>query len=432
MDEKVKVSIIMPSLNVAAYINQCIDSVISQSLRDIEIICVDAGSIDGTLEILREYEKKDSRVKVIISEKKSYGYQMNLGISMAQGEYIGIVETDDFIPAQMYEELYQIAEENSVDFVKSDFYRFWGKDDKLRKVLFHIIGNDFFYNRVINTEEVKECFRSSISNTWCGIYNRKFLLDNQICHNESPGASFQDNGFCFLVFAYAQRGYFVNKAYYMNRRDNLGSSVYNKHKSFCICDEYEFIESSLRRDEITFQANKFIFAYMCYRAYYVNINRVLDENMEEYMQRFSGILCRFDRQGLLKRDMFGGAEWNNIRRIMEDPMQYYYTQILPQRELLDKIREYDSIIIYGAGKEGRKFFGMLYNNMLHEKVHCFAVTQVENNTTSYMGLPVNDIHDLIEYRNKSAVVIATEKGHHRDIFTLLKELGFVNTFTGDF
>ncbi|MCM1231016.1 MAG: glycosyltransferase [Ruminococcus flavefaciens] len=428
MNEKVKVSVIMPSFNVAAYINQCMDSVINQSLQDIEIICVDAGSTDGTLDILRRYEKKDRRIKVIISDKKSYGYQMNLGVNAAHGKYIGIVETDDFILTQMYEELYQIAEENNVDFVKSDFYRFWENDGKLDKLLYGVIGNNSFYNRVVNTEEEKRCFPSIASNTWCGIYNRKFLLDNHICHNESPGASFQDNGFYFLVLAYAKRGYFVNKAYYMNRRDNPDSSIFNKRKSFCICEEYEFIENNLKKDEKIYHANKFIFAYMCYRAHYFNIRRVPDENMQKYMQRFSDTLSRLDRQGLLKRDVFRGTDWDDARRIIENPMQYYYTEILPQREIFNKIREYDSVIIYGADKTGQKAFHILFNNMLREKVYCFAVTHMENNISSYAGVPVYDIHELLEYRDKSAVVTAASERHHEEIFIALKELGFFNVF----
>lgn len=428
MNEKVKVSVIIPSLNVSVYISQCLDSVINQSLHAIEVICVDAGSDDGTLDMLREYEKRDSRVKVVVSEKRSYGYQMNLGINLAQGEYIGIVEADDFISLQMYEELYQVAKENGVDFVKADFYRFWTKNEKLNKLLYSVIGNASFYNRVIYTEKEKGYFWSSISNTWCGIYNRKFLLDNQICHNESPGASFQDNGFCFLVYAFAQRGYFVNKPYYMNRRDNPNSSVFSRHKSFCMCDEYEFIENKLKRDERVFEANKFILAYMSYRAHDVNLNRVSDENMEKYMKKFSDTLRRFDKQGLLNRDMFSKRDWDNAGRIIEDPMQYYRTEIMPQRQFFHKIGEYDSIIIYGAGKAGQRFFGMLYNNMLQGKVHCFAVTHTENNAASYMGLPINDIHDLVGYRNKAVVVIAEEERCHKDMLATLKELEFDHVF----
>lgn len=118
--QNMKISIILPSLNVGHYISECMESAINQTLEDIEIICVDAGSTDGTLEILREYERRDSRIKVVVSDKKSMGYQYNLGMNTASGEYIGFLEGDDYIPREMYKELYDVAHANDVDFVKSD------------------------------------------------------------------------------------------------------------------------------------------------------------------------------------------------------------------------------------------------------------------------------------------------------------------------
>ena len=73
----VKVSAILPSLNVAPYIGQCLDSVCAQTLEEIEILCVDAGSTDGTAEQIQEYAARDARIKYIVSDKRSYGYQMN-------------------------------------------------------------------------------------------------------------------------------------------------------------------------------------------------------------------------------------------------------------------------------------------------------------------------------------------------------------------
>ena len=103
-----KISIIMPALNVGAYIRECLHSVIEQTLEDIEIIVVDAGSTDGTLEIINEFALVDKRIQVVHSKIKSYGYQLNLGFSLAKADYIGIVETDDYIMKDMYECLYQI------------------------------------------------------------------------------------------------------------------------------------------------------------------------------------------------------------------------------------------------------------------------------------------------------------------------------------
>lgn len=131
----IKVSVIVPSLNVADYIEECMDSIIGQTLREIEIICIDAGSTDGTFEILQKYAEKDKRIRLIHSEKKSYGYQINLGIQMAKGEYLGIVETDDYIDTMMYQELYQTALEYDLDFVKAGFDVFVTPSDGERYLL---------------------------------------------------------------------------------------------------------------------------------------------------------------------------------------------------------------------------------------------------------------------------------------------------------
>ena len=93
--DNVGISVIMPSLNVGEYIEECLCSVLSQSYQDIEVLVIDAGSTDGTKEIILKYAQLDSRIKLIHSVKKSYGYQMNLGIDSAKGRYIASVDTEN-------------------------------------------------------------------------------------------------------------------------------------------------------------------------------------------------------------------------------------------------------------------------------------------------------------------------------------------------
>ena len=121
----VKVSVIMPSLNVADYIVECLNSVVDQTLKNLEIICIDAGSTDGTYEICCDFARKDPRIKLIKSDKKSYGYQVNLGLSEASGEYVAILETDDYIDCMMYEKLYIQAVHDKLDYIAADFDSFY-------------------------------------------------------------------------------------------------------------------------------------------------------------------------------------------------------------------------------------------------------------------------------------------------------------------
>ena len=124
-----KVSIIVPTYNVENYLRECMDSIVGQTLKDIEIICINDGSTDKSLEILKNYAAKDPRIIIVDKKNEGYGVGMNIGLERASGEYIGIVEPDDFVPANMYEDLYNAAKKNDLDFVKADFYRFTGNEE---------------------------------------------------------------------------------------------------------------------------------------------------------------------------------------------------------------------------------------------------------------------------------------------------------------
>lgn len=109
INKKPKVTIIVPVFNVVKYLKECLDSILNQTLEDIEVICGDGGSNDGSLEILEQYAKKDVRLKYISKEKSGYGQSVNECMDMAKGEYIGIVESDDKVDPRMYENLYYVA-----------------------------------------------------------------------------------------------------------------------------------------------------------------------------------------------------------------------------------------------------------------------------------------------------------------------------------
>lgn len=238
-----KVTVIMPSLNVQPYIRECMDSVVNQTLKDIEIICVDAGSTDGTLEILREYVKNDERIQIIISDKRSYGYQMNIGIAAAKGDYIGIVETDDWIDEGMFAALYNIASANDAEIVKSNYY--WYTTSTAESLYFDNLKR-CTYNKVFCPLSEIQIFEVTPS-IWSGIYDRQFLERNNIRFNASAGASYQDISFHFSVFSVASRVVLVEDAYLHYRKDNMNSSVNSKEKIYCVVNEMAYYESFLSK-----------------------------------------------------------------------------------------------------------------------------------------------------------------------------------------
>lgn len=316
-----RVSVILPSLNVMRYIRQCLDSVVGQTLREIEIICVDAGSTDGTLEVLREYEKRDPRVRVIVSDRKSYGYQMNLGLAAAQGEYIGIVETDDYVPLNMFGDLYEIAAAQRAQIVKADFYRFKEKDGMIERTYNRLDGTDTYYGRVLCPGEEQGVFRM-IMNTWSGIYERAFLTENCIVHNETPGASFQDNGFWFKTFCCAERAYFVPVPYYMNRRDNADSSVFSDSKVYCISDEYAHIYRWLKEDEARFKRFISVFTLKEYHSMIFTYGRIKDEYKAEFAEHFGERMRSRLASQECDRRLFTPMEWKMLNQIAQEPQEF--------------------------------------------------------------------------------------------------------------
>ena len=199
-----KVSIIIPTYNVELFLDECLESIQRQTLQDIEIICVNDGSTDHSLEIIKKYAENDPRFVIVDKENGGYGKAMNVGLDKATGEYIGIVEPDDYVPLAMYEDLYKIAKENDLDMVKADFYRFTRNPENgnMNLVYNHLDLTGKWYGKLFDPSEEPETLRF-IMNTWSGIYKREFLERHHIRHNETPGASFQDNGFYFETFIYA-------------------------------------------------------------------------------------------------------------------------------------------------------------------------------------------------------------------------------------
>lgn len=106
------ISIIVPSFNEEKNISRCLDSILNQTFRDFEVICVDDNSTDSTFEIIKEYSVKDNRIKAYKNPEKGVSSARNFGISKAEGSYIGFVDSDDFIQPQMYEFLYRAINEN--------------------------------------------------------------------------------------------------------------------------------------------------------------------------------------------------------------------------------------------------------------------------------------------------------------------------------
>ena len=332
-----KISIIIPVYNVERYLRECLDSVVNQTLKDIEIICVNDGSTDGSPSILKDYASQDDRIVVINKCNAGYGAAMNDGLDMAKGEYIGIVESDDYILPEMYETLYETAKSREqIDIVKSNFKRFWGTGRSGKFEFVALSKKKAHYNTLLNPASDIGLLRANGLNQ-PGIYRKAFLSEHDIRFNESPGAAYQDNGFWFQIFAFANTAYFIDAALYFIRRDNPNSSVKNQGQAYAICLEYDHIRNTLKKKGAPHPNILEMCAVMRYVNYQWTIARIAPELRKEFIERFRDDFAQLAKTNELSRMFFTPSQWNELSWILRDPNEYYYA-LWFKREELDACR----------------------------------------------------------------------------------------------
>ena len=366
----IDITVIMPSLNVAPYIEECISSVENQTLKNIEILCIDAGSTDGTLKILQSHAKKDSRINIINSSVKSYGYQVNLGIRKAQGEYISIVETDDYIADNMLEVLYSYALKFSPDYVKSSNNHF--KHIGNRRVFFkHQVlpeNSNISFESLNNPREHAELHRYG-SYIWDGIYKKKFLNDYGIALNESSGAAFQDMGVAHWVLATASKAVYINEPLYQYRNDREESSTWNRNclrypmQEFKRLFEQEVIPEEYFADHRTDIDINMIFEFKNEASKLMQMPG-FDLESDDFIMPYEWFKLRIEKElsdGIVDYDMFDIETAAELDLLLNKPGSF--ADLVRARSAIEKNnrkRLFDvlngkNLIVFGSGIRGSSF-----------------------------------------------------------------------------
>lgn len=266
-----KLSILVPVYNVASYLPLCLESIKNQSLKDFECLLINDGSTDNSLKILKDFAKTDKRFKVIDKKNSGYGASLNLGIEKSKGEYIGIVEPDDFIHRDFYKTL--LSED--ADIVKVSSFEFYGKTWKTYpKKMFSEVRKDFPANGCkINPKKNQRIFLADPT-VWSAVYKRELLEKNKIKFLETGGSSYQDIGFQFKTFMKAKKIFCLEKPLYYYRKDNPNASVKSDKKLFAVKTESDEIDEFIKNTpEFQDIANAVRF-----RNYNWNLNRLKFKN----------------------------------------------------------------------------------------------------------------------------------------------------------
>lgn len=316
-NESPKISLLIPIYNVERYLPQCLDSAIGQTLEDIEIICINDGSTDRSPDIIREYASRDSRIRIIDKPNSGYGASMNRGLDEARGDYIGILESDDFFEPDALETLYRAAEYVNADVAKADFFFYWSipeeKDER-----FGWVDDDA--PEAAAPLDYPEVFYRKPS-IWSAIYRRDFLQRNGIRFLETPGASYQDAGFNFKVWACAGKVALVKRPVLHYRQDNEASSVNSPGKAFCVCDEYRemwrFLDEMPEGEKK--ERLKRILVRLRFDTYMWNYERLSEPLQLEFLKTMEEDFRKEDEEGILDESLFDEQKLAKRKLIQSHP-----------------------------------------------------------------------------------------------------------------
>lgn len=203
--ENVKISVVMPIYNAYDYLKPAIDGVLNQTLADIELICVDDGSTDNSLSILKEYQKLDERVRIISENNAGPSIARNKGLARARGKYVIFLDADDFYDYSLLEKLYNLAEENTLDIAICKFDIYNNRKAKFEDNIRSDHGEIFNETDIVSKNDYPDVILSCTTGyVWNKLFRREFLVEKELVF-DSDLRVFEDTHFVVTAFSLAER-----------------------------------------------------------------------------------------------------------------------------------------------------------------------------------------------------------------------------------
>ena len=294
MSKDVQVSIIVPVYNTAQYLQKCLDSLKNQTLKDLEFICVDDGSTDESYSMLMDFAKADDRFKIIKQKNQGQSVARNSGLSIATGEYIGFLDSDDYADETMFEKLYLNAVKFDSDISMCSILinnertgELTSKDPYMTLDLFPSEFENVSFNYTMTTDFL---FRICVT-PWNKIYKKSFLEEKAITF--PMALNFEDNVFFYETYMQAQRVSLVKEPLIVYRKESSTSYTFGKndYKKLDFFGVFEKIEEFLKDKNLylefeakfeTYRRNTLIYWYKK-----LNDKKVIEEYKNRFIERYN-------------------------------------------------------------------------------------------------------------------------------------------------
>ena len=227
MVEDIKVSVVVPVYNVQDYLEQCLDSLVNQTLAEIEIICINDGSTDSSLAILEDYSSKDPRIKIITQKNRGLSGARNTGMKYINGEYVCFIDSDDWLESNALEELYEMSKDLDLDMIFYQMRNYIEDKDEFEDTQYGSVGvlDSSYDGKVFTYKDVLDVLFKLPHSPCSKLFKTSFLRELDVEFPEN--LNYEDVLFFFKVFLKADRVSFLKKPFYLyrTRADSITGSA---------------------------------------------------------------------------------------------------------------------------------------------------------------------------------------------------------------
>ncbi len=312
----VKVSVVVPIYNVEDYLEDCLNSLVNQTLEDIEIICINDGSTDNSLDIINKYAEKDDRMTVITQENGGHAVATNRGMSMAKGEYLYLMDSDDIVELNTLEDTYKLAEEKNLDFVIFKAINYNDPQDRYYETEVYSMGNllKVVGDNVFNYKDLPQNVLFNMSVTpWSKLYNREFV--ERIGAKFPEGLVFEDNVFFWQVLFNAERVYFYDKFLFTRRWYSTSSTTAGDKRFLDSIQVYNLIWEEFRKHN-EFETNKNVLYNRKVSIGYMRFSKIKPEFKNVYFKAWKEDIMKLFKDKDVYLDFFNNLTYKH-KKIIE-------------------------------------------------------------------------------------------------------------------
>lgn len=421
----VKTSVIIPIYNTQNYLDECIQSVLNQTQREIEIILVDDGSTDGSRSIIEKYKKKYNNIIAIYQSNQKLGIARNNGIKAAKGKYIYFLDSDDYIAKNLLKECYDECELRKLDFLCFDSESFI-ETEKGEKIFLEGYDreNVGISDEVLSGKEYWYRYYDKGGIIPCApfIYiKREFFLNNNLMFQ--PGVFYEDNDWIVRMYICADRvGYLPQKFYFYrrHRKDSIMSSKYTlEHLNSCVViiwkllDMYQKVDKSIEKKMIAD-----IFETIIKRFKNIVENIDSDCNTDSLIKQIN----MFVNKAWIKKDILSELEKRtyilflilivSIKKCFglknQDTILLNFEIILKKELCINyMLGEKINIGIYGIGKMCDEIFQWYESNGIDIQANIVFISS-DNKNCTYMGYPLYNVTEINSLDLQHIIVASTK------------------------